>query len=348
MVKLSLMAHPVASILITVSVATVTGCTGRSRDGSVQLPSSPSEDVSHLLVKPEAAAGEFDFDAPRDYLPDPNIDWVVTIAFERPVDGEQISGLLDAFWLENHERPTVYGFSPDQQHWTYVSATDSPESFSRLKIAWSLWDAIDESPREMSLDDLRRLQDAVEERLSALGSFNVELDRDTEESLTLVRTLPKIVEECGLDVTLILRAADGTQFSGREVWDVMLCLGLDYGDGDLFHWINNSGFGDDQFFTIQTSTPPGYFIPQRIATGDGDVEDLKFTFSIPRSADPVAVFDSMANAVEYAQKRLGGEIILRSGEPFDRTAERAKVEEIVEKLNEAGFVPGEPATCRVF
>ncbi|MCA9142609.1 MAG: hypothetical protein KDB05_07475 [Planctomycetales bacterium] len=337
------------SLLVRLFLSILCLAAGCNRNSShVALPTSPSEDVSHLLVKPESAAGKFDFDAPRDYLPDPNIDWVVTIAFKEPVAQERISGVLDAVWLENHERPTVYGFSPDEQHWTYVNATDSPESFSRLKIAWSLWDAIDEKPRVISLDDLRHMKDAVEERLSALGSLNVEIDRGAEESLAVVQSLPKIAEECNRDVKLILRATDGTPFSGREVWDVMLCLGLDYGDGDLFHWINNSGFGDDHFFTIQTSTPPGYFIPQRMASGDGDVDDLMFNFSIPRSADPVAVFDSMLSAVQYAQKRLGGEITLRSGEPFDRTAERAKVEEIVEKLNAAGFSPGEHSTCRVF
>ena len=128
----------------------------------------------------------------------------------------------------------------------------------------------------------------------------------------------------------------------------MLCLGLAYGDGDLFHWINNSNFGDDLFFTVETSTAPGYFIPERMATGKGDVADLIFGFSIPRSADPVVVFDSTANAVEYAQQRFGGEIVLESGESFDRDAERAKIADVVRKLREAGFVPGESATLRVF
>ncbi|HUE71998.1 MAG TPA: hypothetical protein VMP01_14015, partial [Pirellulaceae bacterium] len=64
-------------------------------------------------------------------------------------------------------------------------------------------------------------------------------------------------------------------------------------------------------------------------------------FSIPRSADPVAVFDSMAKAVEYAQHRLGGTIALRSGELFDKRSERAKIERIVKTLKEAGCVPGE-------
>jgi cell division protein ZipA len=85
-----------------------------------------------------------------------------------------------------------------------------------------------------------------------------------------------------------------------------------------------------------------------MASGKGDVADLIFGFSIPRSADPVAVFDSMANAVEYAQKRLGGEIMLESGEPFGRNAAKAKIEAVLGKLQDTGFVPGESATLRVF
>lgn len=346
--RASAIPHFVASTLIAMGIVPVMGCTERNGGGNLRLPSSPSEDVSHLLVKPESAAGEFDYDAPRDYLPDPNIDCVVTITFEEPVARGHISGLLDAVWLENHERPTVYGFSPDEQHWTYVNATDSPNTVTSLKIAWSLWDAIDETPREISSDDLRRLKEAVEERLSALGRFKTEIERGAEESLAVVQTLPKIVEECNRDVTLVLRAPDGTQFSGRDVWDVMLCLGIDYGDLDLFHWINSSGFGDDHFFTVQTSTPPGYFIPRRMVSGHGDVDDLMFNFSIPRSADPVAVFDSMVNAVEYAQKRLGGNIVLGSGEPFAREPQQERIQGIVERLKRAGLEPGESSTCRVF
>ena len=161
-------------------------------------------------------------------------------------------------------------------------------------------------------------------------------------------TLAQIVAECDRDVTLVLAAPSGKQFSGQDVWDVMLCVGLVYGTGDLFHWINNAGFGDDLFFSVWTSTAPGYFIPEWMATGKGDVDDLIFGFSIPRSADPVAVFESVADVVGYAQERLGGEVVLKSGEPFDRDAERAKIEDVVRKLREAGFVPGEHATCRVF
>jgi hypothetical protein len=66
------------------------------------------------------------------------------------------------------------------------------------------------------------------------------------------------------------------------------------------------------------------------------------------AADPVAVYDSMVNAAVYAQRRLGGEIVVGTEEPFEKAAERAKVVELVRKLRDAGFVPGESPTCRVF
>ena len=339
-----------ATILTALAVLTFTGCTERKSEGNTELPTSPSEDMSHLLVKPASAAGKIDFEAPRDYLPDPKIDWVITIEFEVTpnVSRERINGLLDASWLEEHGRPTVYGFSPHQKHWTFVSALDSPKSFTTLKIAWSLWDAIGNKPKEVSPDDLEEFRLAAEEKLAQLGKINTKIDRPSKDVLAVVVGLADIVAECDRDVTLILTAPEGKRFSGREVWDVMLCLGLDYGDGDLFHWINNSGFGDDHFFTVETSTPPGYFIPRQIASGEGDVRDLIFNFSIPRSADPVAVLDSMANAVKYAQDRLGGKVILGTGEPFERELERKKIQTVVKKLKGAGFLPGDSATCRVF
>jgi cell division protein ZipA len=320
------------------------------RPDNMILPSTPSEDMSHLLVTPKSASGNFDLDAPRDYLPDPNIDWTVAVEFDSavPVQGESVKELLDYAWLGSHGNPTVYGFSPETGHWTFVNAAGAPDSFTRLKIAWSLWDAIDEQPKDISLDDLQRFKTAAEQQLSELGDFSTKIERNGEDALAYVATLPRIVAKCDQYMTLRLVAPNGKLYSGQDVWDVMLCLGLEYGDGDLFHWINNSGFGDDLFFTVETSTAPGYFIPQRMATGKGDVADLVFVFSIPRSADPVVVFESMANAVDYAQKRLGGDIVLESGEPFDRNAAKAKIEAVVGKLQDAGFVPGESATCRVF
>ena len=339
---------PVIVILVTLAVGTVAGCAKERNEPHLGLPSSPSEDVSHFLVKPASASEEFDFDAKRDYLPDPRIEWTVTFAFEELIFRNKVEDRLDIAWLKAHGRPTVYGFSTDEKRWTFVSAVDSPERFSSLKIAWPLWNSLDDKPEDLSQFDLERYRAAAEEVLAPLGKFTTKIERSGDDALKSVASLPDLVAACDKDVALILVAPKGMAFSGRDVWDVMLCLGLEYGDGDLFHWINNSSVGDDQFFTVETSTPPGYFIPQRIASGGGDVDDLIFYFSIPRSADPVAVFDSMANAVKYAQDRLGGQVILGTGEPFESELERKKIQSVVEKLKGAGFGPGESATCRVF
>ena len=334
--------------LAALVVATFAGCTKQKDEFHMELPSSPSEDVSDLLVKPASASDDFDFDAKRDYLPDPKVEWTVTFEFEEPVFRNKIEDILDIPWLNAHGRPTIYGFSTDEKRWTFVSAADSPEEFSSLKVAWRLWNSLDDKPEELWQDDLERYRVAAEEVLAPLGKYTTKIERSGDDVLNYVASLTDLVAECDKDVSLILVAPEGRAFSGRDVWDVMLCLGLEYGDGDLFHWNNNSSVGDDQFFTVETSTSPGYFIPQWIASGGGNVDDLIFYFSIPRSADPIAVFESMANAVEYAQRRLGGKTVLQSGEPFSKEAERAKIERTVQRLKEAGFVPGESSTLRVF
>lgn len=72
--------------------ALLTACSGcaQQEDDQMTLPSSPTEDMSHLLVEPATATADFDFDAPRDYLPDPNVEWVVTIALEKSVSWTDI------------------------------------------------------------------------------------------------------------------------------------------------------------------------------------------------------------------------------------------------------------------
>lgn len=342
--RMNLLISPVMVVVIT---ALLFGCSNENDIGG-EVSSMRSEDVSHLLVVPETAQGGFDFDAPRDYLPDPTVEWVTTFAFEKPVSGKMVNRLLNSTWKEAHGNPTVYGLALNQKRWTYVSARDAPEEFTELKIAWDLWDGIEGEPTEFSAADLRKFQTEAETKLATLGHFQLKEKQNLDDSLARISSLPTLVEKCDQDVMLRLVAPEGSQFSGREVWDVMLCLGLDYGDGDLFHWINQSGFGDDHFFTVETSSFPGYFIPQRIAAGEGDVDDLIFYFSIPRSADPLAVYDSMVRAVEYAQQQLGGEIVVDSGQSFEPNAERKKVETISRLLKEAGLLPGASTTLRVF
>jgi cell division protein ZipA len=147
---------------------------------------------------------------------------------------------------------------------------------------------------------------------------------------------------------LLLAAPDGQRFDGRKVWDVLSSLGLEWGDMDCFHWKNEGGIGDDAFFSVSTSTSPGYFLPEDVIAGRVQVEDLVFQFSVPRTHAPVDVFDAMARAAGYAQKRLGGTLYDEDGDPAKVDAVRAKVDRAAQELTAAGFVPGSGPALQLF
>lgn len=314
------------------------------------LSTEGSEDVSHLLTLPTRASGERNFNEDRDYRPDDNIDWVIDVRFEDEPIFEQ-SKLRSAFdypWLDANGRPTIYGYSPDTGHWTYLVSADSPATFTKLAFSWSLFDPIADDDAQVRADTLDAYQAEVANRASQLGQPTLTVNRSSQEAERVSRHIRRVVEECNREVAVVPAAPRGTAYTGRDLWDVMMCLGLRWGDMDLFHWENPSGVGDDFLFSVWTSTPPGYFFPEEIAAGQVRVHDLVFGYSIPRSADPAAVFDSMMKAVRYSQKRLGGEILDPNGRPFDQNATKPEIDETVRRLKEAGFCPGEGSTLRVF
>jgi len=77
-------------------------------------------------------------------------------------------------------------------------------------------------------------------------------------------------------------------------------------------------------------------------------EDLVFGFSIPRSADPIAVFERMIVAINYSQQRLGGVIAGHDGQAFDDNGTREMIAHVVRRLTESGFPPGASRTLRQF
>ena len=67
-----------------------------------------------------------------------------------------------------------------------------------------------------------------------------------------------------------------------------------------------------------------------------------------RKCVELRIFRDDEDKMNLSLSEVGGEILLGSGEPFDRDAERARIEDVVRKLREAGFVPGESETLRAF
>ncbi|HEV7278830.1 MAG TPA: cell division protein ZipA C-terminal FtsZ-binding domain-containing protein [Pirellulaceae bacterium] len=321
-----------------------------SRERAALLPPTPSEDARHVLGTIVVPALEEDEDDDRDYLPQPAVSWVVDTQVEGdpPLDPQKVS---ERFYQDRYAklgRFVIFGRDVDTGRWTYLISADGPRAVDRLKFSFDYIDAVDvEAPppdRTVYEERLSALTEGVQE----LGDATTSASLPPAEAAERSRLLVEVRSQLDMIALLRLEAPEGQPYDAKQVWDVMLCLGLEWGDMDCFHWLNASGVGDDSFFSVETTTPPGYFLPEDIAEGGVELDDLLFVYSVPRNARPVETFDAMLRAVEYCRNRLGGTIVDEEGDPVDAAALRDAIGQIADRLRSAGFEPGADATLQLF
>jgi len=289
-------------------------------------------------------------DPDREYLPEPVSEWVVDVQFagDPPLDPDAIVAVFDSRWREILGGCSEYGRDTKTGRWTFLISADGPEKVDRFKMAFDYFDRLDERAPLPSEALYQKRLASITQEAALFGTATVTPSLSPGEAAARSVTLRALTRELDKNVTVRLKAPRGQRFSGRTIWDVMLCLGLEWGDLDCFHWVNPSGIGEDSFFSVETTTPPGYFLPEQIAADRVAVEDLVFTFSIPRSPRPLEVFNSLARATEYARSRLGGTLEDGEGRPFDAAPARRRIFTIIDRLKEAGFEPGQHATLLLF
>lgn len=310
------------------------------------LPTKGSEDKFALLGKIEARAEvQHVLD---EYLPNPAVEWVVHAKVQQPLDSKSVKAKFGREWREEYGALTLFGRDVATGRWTYLISSDGPKKVDGLQFAWNYH----ESWSEDAVIDPPELYDArieaIKTAMASLTPATVHSDVASQDAYARAKRLSQINEQFDRHVIVSLVAPRGKRFAGREVWDVMLCLGLRWGDMDCFHWDNETGVGGDYHFDVWTSTAPGYFLPEEVAAGLVEVEDLVFSYSIPRSAAPADVFQRMMRAVKYAQERLGGTIQGEDEQPLDEDAVAEEIESIAEQLTQLGFAPGSNNALRQF
>jgi FtsZ-interacting cell division protein ZipA len=324
-----------------------TASESRARAATV-LPMKPSEDASHLLGKIEINA--IQPPSREEYLPLTTVEWVITVEFpsQPRLVPKKVDALFDQEWQDKWGHLTIYGLDADTKRWTFLISGDGPKAVTKLKLAWDYVDPIrNEIPPATKAQFESRIAES-RTKLKAYGEPKFEVSESTENAAKRSLVLRELKSSLDYSPILALKAPKEHRFDGKTIWDVMLCLGLNWGDMDCFQWNNPSRNGDDHFFWVSTSTPPGYFLPEQIAADRVHVEDLVFEFSVPRSAAPVQVFDAMVKAVQYCQKRLGGMIVDETQNAADMSAIRARILETEQKLRQAGFAPGTNNALRLF
>ncbi len=309
----------------------------------------PSEDVSYILDKNKLKFPDIVRATENvEYKSDPEIDWVINLV---STDGtlfkkEDFNKMFDYDWRSKYTS-TIYGFSNEENRWTYANAGGTPDIYSKLQVAIDIKYVFNEENPNFDSQKLKRYIDELEKRIKKYPTkISIEQTETIESAISKAKKLVQLNQEFNHDAIIVLQA--DIQFKGLEIWDALQSVGLKWGDGDLFHWTNDKDYGHDQHFSVWTTTEPGYFFPEEIKDGNMNPQNLVFGFIIPRSADPINIFEIMLNSVKYCQKRLGGQILDQNMKPFNDEKERQQLLEFLKRMEQKDLKAGSGKALRMF
>ncbi len=301
----------------------------------------PSENASYILDTNKLSFPDIKRETENvNYKADPDREWIIDLI---QVNGgvfkkEDFTKMFDYEWRSKYES-TIYGFSSEENRWTYADAGGTPDVYSKLQVAIDVQGVYNDENSNYDPQKLRRYINELEKRIKRYPTkLKIEETETVESAVSKAKKLVQLYQEFKSDAIIVLQA--DTHFKGIEIWDALQSVGLTWGDGDLFHWNNEKDYGHDQHFSVWTMTEPGYFLPEQIKDGNMNPNNLVFGFSIPRSADPKNIFEIMFNAVKYCQKRLGGHILDKNQQPFNEEKEIKSLTELLEKMKRKGILPG--------
>lgn len=304
-----------------------------------------------LLMLPDIAH----LDAPvppseRDYGPDSAVEWVLDLPMPESMTltTDDLEAAFPKPWRQQIEDVTLYGIPVGGSRWTYVHAGGAPAHWRAISISKELLErpnaAVASAPRER----LQLFHDDVVQRARDLRVSSARAREPVGTAWARAQSFAAVWQEASIGGIVVVRAPDGRRFDGRQVWDTLCGIGLEWGDMDLFHWPNPFEAGHDSFFDVWTSTPPGHFLPEEIRDNKVAVEDLVFGFQIARSANPDSVMTEMVKAAKYARAQLGGRLVDERGSEFDEAKAHDHVNYAVGRLKHAGLKPGTGTSLRIF
>ena len=283
-----------------------------------------------------------------DYKADPNREWIIDLV---QVNGgvfkkEDFTKMFDYEWRSKYQS-TIYGFSSEENRWTYADAGGTPDIYSKLQVAIDVQGVFNDENPNYDPQKLERYLTELEKRIKKYPTkLRIEQTETISNAILKAKKLVQLYNEFNTDATIVLQS--DKEYKGIEIWDALQSVGLRWGDGDLFHWSNNKDYGHDQHFSVWTTTEPGYFLPEQIKNGNTNPNNLVFGFSIPRSADPKNIFEIMLNAVKYCQKRLGGHILDKNGQAFNEEKEIKNLNELLEEMKSKGIIAGSDKALRMY
>jgi len=276
----------------------------------------------------------------KEYRADSSRQWILNLLLPKDeiISQDELYELFDLEWRTKFTS-TIFGYSPEENRWTYALAGGAPTHYNKVQIAIDLLDVFSEASPDYDDKKLERYVTELEKRLKNKAlKYNVQ---ELESKKSAIEKSKKLVKlNLLFDKEIVISLQSKNQYDGREVWNVLQNLGLKWGDGDLFHWNNSSQYASDEHFSVWTSTSPGYFLPEHVIQGKMNPTNIVFGFSIPRSADPINIYQVVINSINYCQEKLGGKIMNKEGKPFEEVLERKELEVLVKEMIDNDVIPG--------
>jgi hypothetical protein len=291
------------------------------------LPNGPSQDQRSLLVAPVDSG-----DASEAF---PTVaHWGFVASFDVRRLGSSIIEQLDHAWLTS-SLVRLFGVEKNA-----AEPLDLERSHERVLLVTPLVNLPEQ--RFLYGEHLARFNHDVRARLESFAD-RLESTTPVEEADQRTRSIIRLVDGRNATVCGRVVAGAGKHYGGRNVFDVLYGLGFRWGDGDLFYWPANT-----ESLTVDTSTPPGFFLPEEAAQNRLRVDDLRFTFYLPHTPGAPEVLEAMITTMKHVKARLGGALRGADDEPFDEAGDRAGIARLSRELAEAGFAPGSLAARATF
>lgn len=312
-----------------------------------------------VLVRPSSS-----LPAPR-VAPDESIEWVFRVKPTRPgatFDKAETAAIFGPEWADEvfgGGHVSVYARETVDGHWSLVGQDEDVEDgvdddadrdagggggYVSLVIAADLVRFHRKPPTQQQL---QAFADTLKEDVADLGGV-VALRENVQEAAVRAKELGLARRAVGeVDASLLLVAADAP-FGANALAEAFTELDLVLVDGDAYYWENAPDVaGDPWLFRVDLATEDETFSLEAIADG-ATHENVSFSLNVARTAEPVAVADAMLTAARYVATKLGGEVLDDEGNVLDGRVLKARVEGIVKRVSEAGFVCGSDSALRLF
>lgn len=306
-----------------------------------QLPQKGSEDASGILGNVDSVlVEEGSADSDNAIQANPKIDWSLKVTFNdgKSVTSSQLAKALLKTFPQLDSKPIVY----INGEGLLMTARKS----TQIKQVQFVWPYLS-TPLPNKTTYKKRIK-IIEKGLRSLAKYKVEPSLKPVIAASKSKEFNTMLKDLNQYAVIILKAPKDSQFDGKAIWDVMYSLGLEWGNLDLFHWLNKTNVGDQSLFQVWTSTEPGFFLTEEILNNKLQVDDLYFGFPIARSHSPIKIFDAMLTAANYTQKRLGGTILDMQRQEFDFKRNQTFIQNIVNDLATKDLKPGSEETLNIF